>query len=310
MPRSIESTLPAGEAAALIAQLQRMEGVLGIDLLPGAALKPPSDILRLQILNRAYPDVMALFAEAGIGTRDGTSMSASEPVSVVDRSNRSAIANDSSEATWEEMEQVIGKNSNMTVSALLVMAIAGVMATVGIATNALHLVLAAMLIAPGFQPIVRVMLGVCAQSPAWRRGIRDILLGYGCVVLAAAVTSWILMALGTSPLGVESSYLPPNVLISYWSNITPTSELVSLVASIGGALLIASNRAVLTAGVMVGLALVPGATLIGIGIGTGLSDLMTTGLQRWLLEVANVLVGSLLVFGSIRLLRQRRRMLP
>jgi uncharacterized membrane protein len=310
MPRTIETTLPAGETAALVEQLRQMDGVLGIDLLRGAALKPPGDILRLQITNRTYPDLMRLFAQEGIGTRDGTSLSASEPVSVVSLSARAAIANDSSEASWEEMEQVIGKNSNMTLSALLVMGIAGVMATVGIATNALHLVLAAMLIAPGFQPIVRVMLGVCAQSPAWRRGIRDILLGYGCMILAAAVTSWILILLGKSPVGGESSYLPPYVLISYWSNITPMSELVSLVASVGGALLIASNRAVLTAGVMVGLALVPGATLIGIGIGTGLPDLAFTGLQRWLLELANVLVGSLLVFGTIRLLRQRQRMLP
>jgi hypothetical protein len=309
MPRSIEATLPSGDAAALVRQLQSMDGVLGIDLLKDAALKPPGDILRVQITNRTYPGLMRVFDEHGIGTRDGTSFSGSEPVMLVSASSRSTLTNDSSEATWEEMEQVIGKNSNTTVSALLVMAIAGVLATIGIASNALHLVLAAMLIAPGFQPLVRIMLGVCAQGTAWRRGLRDTLLGYTSLVLAATVTSWLLLLAGKSPLGDEASYLPPDVLMSYWLRITPTSEVVSFVASVGGALLIASNRAVLTAGVMVGLALVPGATILGIGLGTGLTDIALAGLQRWLLEAANVLAGSLLVFGAIRLTRQRRRML-
>ncbi|MBM3492617.1 MAG: hypothetical protein FJX68_19690 [Alphaproteobacteria bacterium] len=48
------------------------------------------------------------------------------------------------------MELVIGKNSNMTGNALLVMLAAGVLAAIGIATNALHIVIGAMLIAPGY----------------------------------------------------------------------------------------------------------------------------------------------------------------
>jgi hypothetical protein len=43
------------------------------------------------------------------------------------------------------MELVVAKNSNMTVDALAIMMISGVLAAIGIATNALHLVIGAML---------------------------------------------------------------------------------------------------------------------------------------------------------------------
>lgn len=308
MPRTIEIVVPAGESEAFIGRLRSLPGVLGMSRQAAASLKPPGDIVRLHLLNRSWPQVMQVLDDAGIGLTATSSLSSSEPVTLISAPDAALIGDDSSEATWEEMAVVIGKNSNMTVGAVVVMAIAGVFATVGIATNALHLVVAAMLVAPGFQPIVRIALGWVAGSATWRAGVRHTLIGYAVLVASAATTAWLLQLNGKMPAGGESSYLPAGTLIAYWSQPTPESLMVSFAAALAGAILIASDRAVLTAGVMVGLALVPAATLAGIGIGTGNAALVAQGLQRWGLEFLCVVIGSLLVLGVVRATRQRRRM--
>jgi uncharacterized membrane protein len=200
-----------------------------------------------------------------------------------------------SEATWEEMEVVIAKNSNATANALLVMAISGVLATIGIATNALHIVVGAMLIAPGFQPIVRIALGIVGKNGAWRRGISHTLQGYLALAGGAAGTALFLQAIGRSPLASEASYLPEGVLISYWTSITVPSLVVTSVAGVAGALLIATNRAILTAGVMVALALVPGAAIAALAIVSGDFDVAASGALRWLTEPGLVLLASMVV---------------
>jgi hypothetical protein len=308
MPRTIQITVPSAEADALVGRLRSLPGVLGMSRQAGASLKPPGDIPRLNVLNRVWPQVMQFLDEAGVGSTAASSLSSAQPITLLSAPDAAQIANDSSEASWEEMALVIGQNSNMTIGAITVMAVAGIFATIGIATNALHLVLAAMLVAPGFQPIVRIALGWVGRSVTWRAGVRHVLIGYAVLIAAAAITAWWLQLIGTMPAGGESSYLPSGALITYWLKPTPESLMASFVAAIAGATLIASDRAVLTAGVMVGLALVPGATIAGIGIALGDGALITQGLLRWGTEFLCVVIGSLAVLGVVRATRQRRPM--
>lgn len=306
MPRRIEITVPTGESERLVEQLRESPGIIGIRVQKGIALDPEGDVVTVDVINRGLPDVALLLARAGVGSEPGTSLTTSEPISVVSSSRARQITGDSSEATWEEMEVVIGKNSNMTANALLVMAISGVLATIGIATNALHLVLGAMLIAPGFQPVVRIALGLVAEGRGWRSGISDTLLGYAAVAAGAAAAALFLMAIGNSPLGGEASYLARGTLLSYWTTITASSVLVTLVAGIAGAVLVASNKAVLTAGVMVALALVPGAAIFGLALVAGEPRIAAAGALRWAMEAGIVLGASGLVLGWKRRSVHRR----
>lgn len=153
-----------------------------------------------------------------------------------------AVANDTSEATWEEMDRVMAAESNTTLNALIVMTISGAVATVGIAENALHLAVGAMVIAPGFEPVVRGVLRVVARADRPFLGWRQLLEAYGALLAGAAATALVLPSLGQDPGGGSRSYLPEAVLIDYWTTISPTSILVAVIGGAAGALLIASNR--------------------------------------------------------------------
>lgn len=79
----------------------------------------------------------------------------------------------------------------------------------------------------------------------------------------------------------------------------------SAAAGPAGAPLVNANRAVLTAGVMVALALVPGAALVGLGIVAGDGVLFRDGAVRWLHDVLIVVAVGTAAFGAIRARRRR-----
>ena len=140
-------------------------------------------MITIESTNRALHDFIHMFNRHGIGFEHGGSLTTIEPVSIFTPGSIPARVRDTSESTWEEMELLIGKESNMTINALLLMGISGILAALGLATNALHIVIGVMAIAPGFEPIVRISLGTVAKSRASWRGAIDTLQGYGMLLL-------------------------------------------------------------------------------------------------------------------------------
>ncbi|MBW3625376.1 MAG: DUF389 domain-containing protein [Armatimonadetes bacterium] len=297
MPRVVTVTVPPERTDSLLQEIRDIEGILGLRAQKGISLQPPGDVITVEITNRSLPVLSCLLDECGIGHTDGSSITMSEPTSVVSSSSASAVAQDTSESTWEETEVMIGKESNMTASAMWCMAIAGMIAAVGIATNALHLVIGAMVIAPGFEPITRISLGWVSRSHGWQRGIKATALGYLAMLAGAVVATLLLRLFGTPPLGEKGSYLPPGTLITYWTSVTPASVLVTLMAGVAGALLVVTRRSVLTAGVMIALALVPAITIAGMAAVSGEMALAGRGMMRWTLEAGAVALASWLVFA-------------
>lgn len=306
MPRTVVLTLPVDLTETVIGEIQSVDGIVGVRLERGSSLRPPGDVVTVELLNRALPALLSLFERHGLGTRAGSSLSTSEPVSLVSASAREAIARDSSDASWEDMEGSLAKESNMTLNAMALMFVSGAIAAIGVTTNAIHLVIGAMVIAPGFEPITRLALGCVARGPAWKRGLVDSALAYLVLAAGAGVAALALRASGHHPPGGSASYLPQSSLLTYWTSFTLPSLLVSGLASVAGALLIATNRSVLTAGVMIGLALVPAASIAVMAALVADWHAAGAAALRWLVEVGIVTLGSLAVFGWKRHSLHRR----
>jgi uncharacterized membrane protein len=207
------------------------------------------------------------------------------------------------------MQAAIVRESNMTADAMLLMAISGVLAAVGIATAALHLVIAAMVIAPGFEPLVRVALGTVAGGRRTRlRGLLDSVKGYTAMLAGAIATGLFLRALGKHPLASAASYFATGTLTEYWVTIGATSVLVTLVGGVAGALLVASQRSVLTAGVMIALSLVPPVAIAGLALTSGELGRAGAAGVRWGMEAAIVLAASFAVLAWKRVHVHKRTM--
>lgn len=300
MPRSVEFTVPAGQTPAVVAELNRI-GPLSLRVQRGVSLQPPGDVVSFEVLDRKLGAVMRLADHHGVGVRDAVSLSTSSPMSVVSAGTHGEVLGDTTTLSWEEMELAIGRESGMTYAKVTVMAVAGALAAVGLASGTLHLVVAAMVIAPGFEPFSHFALGVVLRSVAWRRGLRDIVKGYGALAAGAGATALISTVLGAGPFDTStSSYLPSDSLVPYFSTVSWTSVFIAVVAGAGGAVLLVANRSVLTAGVMIALALVPSLSVACMALVDLDPALAGRGLVRWLVDAVLVTVASAVVFAIKR----------
>lgn len=151
-------------------------------------------------------------------------------------------------------------------------------------------------------------MGLVSENRDWKHGLTDILKGYISVILGAVAAALIIKARGQELFPGTDSYLTRGVLVDYWTTITVTSILVSVVAAIAGGIVIMTNRSVLTAGVMIALALVPAASIFGMGLVEG--DIIVAGKagMRLGIEMSIVALFSALVFFWKRSTTHRRKM--
>jgi hypothetical protein len=107
---------------------------------------------------------MQVLDRHGAGTDTRVSVTTNEPTGLMSASSATSIGRDASSSSFEETDFVIAGESNIAVYKTLVMALCGGLAVLGIVTSAVHLVVGAMLIAPSFEPLVRVSLGISVRA--------------------------------------------------------------------------------------------------------------------------------------------------
>lgn len=309
VPRSLQISLPNGSTDAVIEDLRGREGVMGLSIQRGAGIVPPGDVITVSLSNRCYWDVMCALERHGIGSSPATSLVTSEPIGVVSPRAAAVLTTDTTDSIWEEMEMTLAKESHITSNTAGVMFVAGFCAGAGIATGALHVVIGAMVIAPGFEPFVRMVLGWITGSRAWVRGLASAAGGYAALILGAACAAWICQAAGQTLLAGGTAYESSGTLVHYWTSLSAPSIAISIAAGIGGSLLILSHRSVLTAGVMIALALVPAAAMVPVALIAGDPERAALAGLRWGVEIALVLATAVPVFLWKRRRGHRKRML-
>ncbi len=84
-------------------------------------------------------------------------MTTNEPTALVSASASAELRNEPSSASIEEVQSLLEREATMGPSKVFVMFTAGAVAAIGM-TNSVHLVIGAMVIAPGFEPFSKLAL--------------------------------------------------------------------------------------------------------------------------------------------------------
>lgn len=308
MSRNIQVSLPSEHTNKLLQKIQNLDGLIGLRVHRNVSLQPKGDVLDFDLINPEVNNFLLLMEKEGLLNNEEVSVTTNQPTSILSRSSSEKILTESHETSWEDVLKNLLHESNMSFNTQVVMFISGIIAAIGISTNTLHVVIGAMLIAPGFEPVSRLAMGLVTKHRDWKRGGMDILKGYGVLIIGAIVGGLIVKILDKDVIPGTSSYLPAGVLPEYWTSITATSVLVSIVAAVAGGIIIMTNKSLLTAGVMVALALIPAATLIGLGLIEANYALMGTAFIRLLLELLIVAICTGAVFLWKRNTTHKRNM--
>ena len=196
------------------------------------------------------------------------------------------------------MEEVVDEsreNARLSLTYLLYMVAAGIIAGIGVGQDESVLIVGAMAISPDLLPLSAICVGVVARE---RRtvfvGLSALLAGLGVAALSAGILVLLADAAGLF-VAVD---LPSNVFTAFVTDPSWASVVVALSAGVV-AMLSIERRASSAVGVAISVTTIPAAAAIGV----------TLGLGEWhsMLGAAEVLainLACLMVAGSLTLLIQ------
>jgi hypothetical protein len=192
---------PPSITETLQAQLVALDEVIGLSVQLGAAKKPVGDVLTVHVLNRGADEVLRRARAAVADPRD-LSIVTSEATSFISPADHHAVDDDRDEAIWEEMESGLRHQGRITSNYLLLMGLGGIICALGLVAEPVPQAIAfvaAAIIAPGFDPMTKVPLGLALSN--WRlvgHGLQSVLAGYAVLIGAAVATMAALVAHGDS----------------------------------------------------------------------------------------------------------------
>jgi len=305
MHRTIQISLPSSDSQRLCDELAALETVVGVSLSKGISIKPPGDVITIDVLNRGADDVLN-FVRA-VSEKHEVSITTSEAASFIDPKNSEKIEDDFDEAIWEEMETGLRHQGRITWNFVFLMALGGAICAVGLVSEPAPQVIAfaaAGIIAPGFEPLAKISLGaVLGRWNVVRSGAVSSLVGYAILIASAALVIFVLLQTGS----VKASELVKNPEIKNIAHPTLKEFIVSGSAAFAGIIIISAYRRSVIAGALIGLVVIPAAASIGAGFAADEQYIIYNGFKRLGVDVLFIVAAGLIVFWLKQFLVHRRK---
>jgi hypothetical protein len=300
----IEVIVPSSYTDELIQDLQRLEEVISLSVVREASIKPPGDVFTVHALNRGADEVLRL---ADSARKHGqVSVSTAELTSMIDPEHEQKVANDVDEALWEEVETDLRHQGKLTTNYLGLMALGGAVAATGFAaessSQAISFV-AASIIAPGFEPLAAIPIGLALRR--WAvvgRGLQSALGGYLALTLSAALVFLVLRATGV----VLVEEFNANTEVRNLAEPGLREVLLSGCGALAGMVMLLSRRHYLIPGALVALLVIEASALIGVALAAGEPGLMLEGAKRFGLDVLLIVLGGVPIVLAKQALVHRR----
>jgi uncharacterized membrane protein len=186
------------------------------------------------------------------------------------------------------------------------MALGGAVAATGLVVESMPQaisVIAAAIIAPGFDPLAKIPIGLALRR--WgvaRAGLVSAAIGYLALILSAALVFLVLRWTGVSTVEEFGGNSQVRELV----NPTLREIILSACGAVAGVVMMLSYRRYLIPGALVALMITEAAAIIGVALGAGEPALMYEGLERFGLDVLLIVVGGVLVVLLKQTLFHRR----
>ena len=304
MHTEIEVIVPSSHTDELIQYLEQMDEVISLSVVREVSIKPPGDVFTVHVLNRGSDEVLR-FANAAREWGQ-VSVSTAELTSLIDPEHERKVANDRDEALWEEVETDLRYQGKLTPNYLGLMALGGAVAATGFAAESASQAIsfvAASIIAPGFEPMAAIPIGLALRR--WAvvgRGLLSIVGGYLALILSAAL---IFLALRISGVVMVEEFTV-NTEVRNLAEPGLREILLSAGGALAGMVMLLSRRHYLIPGALVALLVIEASAMIGVALAAGEPGLMLEGAERFGLDILLIVVGGVPIVLLKQVLFHRR----
>jgi uncharacterized hydrophobic protein (TIGR00271 family) len=291
---------PPDETDRVVELLTGEAGATNLVVLPGAARQPAGDVVLCDVVREAGSPVLSALRRLGIHERGSIAI---ETVDVA--LSRSAIeaaaaapglAGDA--VVWDEIEQKTGEETELSGTFLLMLAIATVIAGIGVLLDQPILIVGAMVVGPEFGPLAALCVGIVrGRRRTAGRALLALGVGFPAGIVVTMLTTWGLTALG---LIGEEMLLRPRPLTDFIWRPDALSWVVGFFAGIAGMLSLTSSKAGPLIGVLISVTTVPAAANIAVALAYGVPHEAAGSAGQLFLNLAAIVTA-----GVLTLLAQR-----
>jgi uncharacterized hydrophobic protein (TIGR00271 family) len=283
----------------IVALLAAEPGVSNLVVLPGAGRRPEGDAVQCDVASSAANSVLTHLRAVRDDRADGPGPVAIQVVDAVigerpDQAATFGIVDRDVAPVWDVIEARIRSGAVYPPSFYVLLAIAGLIGSVGILTNSDILIVGAMVVGPEYNAIIGVALGLDrGDGRALTRGVVALVAGFLAAVILTLAFGAVIRWSGHTPEAFSRGVRPVADLIS-----SPDlfSVVVAVLAGIVGVVSLTEARASALIGVFISVTTIPAAASIGLSIAyTDASRALGSVYQLLLNVVVLIVVGAVVM---------------
>lgn len=301
-------TSPTDLTDEVVALLEPHPAVHNLVVARGVALRPQGDAVQCDVERAGANRLLEALTATGLAERGSVAIETID-ADLARRTPATLLPGSRSrefEPIWPLIEARIDEGAIYPPSWFALMAMAGVIGSVGILINSQILIVGAMVVGPEYGAIVSLAWGATRrEAPRMRDAAVALLIGFTVAIWSALAFGLIVRHLADTPDAFTAGIRPVEQLID-----TPNifSLIVAMVAGVVGVVSLTTARASTMIGVFISVTTIPAAAAMGVSVAYG--DWADAGgsLLQLLMNVAVLtIVGAAVLVGQRRVWRRLGR---
>lgn len=292
-------------ADAVVDGLVGSDGVHHVIRIPGAAAETGEDLVGAAVEAAAADQVVAWLHTAGVPANRITLSRRGIDVTEMGRDEAALDLWDESAdvVVWEEVLEDAAEDSRLSLTYLLIMAISGFVAAIGVYDDQPVLIVGAMALSPDLTPLSALSVGLVTRFYRIAgRGIATLLIGLGVAAAVGAVAIRIGAEIGHDPAG---GGFGSGVLTTFITNPGVTGAAIALAGGVAAMLSFERRSAGAAVGVAISVTTIPAAAGLGVAIGLANLDRALGALAVLGINLSCLTIGAVATAGLQRRARAR-----
>ena len=291
----LRAICPPEHTEAVVDALREHPGAAHVVLLPGAAVVPKGDVIEADIAREATDEVVAALCRLGIDHSGGITLEQIDTAlsDAADKAEENAPGDGADAVVWEELLARTGEESRLNGTFLAFLAIACLLAAVGVITDSPVTIVGAMVVGPEFGPLAAIAVGLVRRR--WdlvRRASLVLAIGFPLAMLITAGGT----ALGNAAgLFDASAIAGDNHQVDFVYEIGPWSFIVALLAGAAGMLSMTSAKSAALVGVFISVTTVPAAGYASIATILGDWSRAAESIGQLVINLVGIVVAAAVV---------------
>ena len=276
------------------------ECVTNVTVHQGASLEPEGDLVEADVAREKAGVLLHHLNRLDLDERGGIVISTPTGTPFAEASRLEALApgHPDDAVIWEAVEAEAEDGAQPTVSYVVFLVLAVILAAIAVITDSAILVVGAMVVGPEFSAIAAASVGIVfARWGLVGRSLRLLVFSFAFAVLVVAVLAWLVSLTGA--LDEEMITRPrPNTGFIWHPDMW--SFVVALVAGAAGVLAMAIQKSATMVGVFISVTTVPAAGNLALGLALGERTEILGSLEQLGANIAGMVLAGVLVLAFMR----------